>query len=168
MVLEEWITTFQEWATWAVNTLGYFGVFLVSFVGNASIIFPVPSILIVFFAGAVLNPWIVGLAAGAGSALGEFVGYMIGRGGREVAEKKNQKWLKRTKNWVKKRGVFTVLVLFALTPLPDDIAGITAGLLKYDWKKFLLAGFIGKTVLCTIVAFAGLYGSEAVLNYFLL
>lgn len=165
MPFEEWVAQFQQWSQQTVGAWGYLGIFLVSFVGNATIILPLPSIVVVFFAGAFLNPWLVGLLAGLGSALGELTGYILGRGGRKVIEKKKSHWLQRTKHWVKKRGIFPVLVFFAATPLPDDIVGVLAGLLKYDWRKFLLAAFIGKTILSLTVALAGFYGAEWVLAY---
>jgi membrane protein DedA with SNARE-associated domain len=165
MPLEEWVVQFQQWSQEVVGAWGYLGVFLVSLVGNATIILPLPSIVVVFFAGTFLNPWLVGIAAGAGSALGEMTGYLLGRGGRKVAEKRQHKWIKRTKHWIRKGGVFPIIVLFAATPLPDDVAGAAAGLLKYDWKKFLVAAFIGKTIMCLAVSLAGFYGAGWVFSY---
>lgn len=157
---------FQQWSQEILSAWGYLGVFIVSFIGNATIMLPLPSIFVVFLAGAFLNPWLVGLAAGMGAAIGELSGYLIGRGGRKVAEKKHHKWLKKTKHWIKKRGIFPVLVVFAATPLPDDVAGIVAGLLNYDWRKFILASFIGKAAMNICVAWAGFYGSIWVLSCF--
>ncbi|MFH1294492.1 MAG: VTT domain-containing protein [Candidatus Aenigmatarchaeota archaeon] len=165
-MIQEWLLGFQQWSQEILGAWGYLGVFIVSFIGNATIMLPLPSILAVFLAGAFLNPWVVGLTAGLGAAIGELTGYLIGRGGRKVAEKKQHKWLKRTKHLIKKRGIFPVLVVFAATPLPDDAAGIVAGLLNYDWRKFLLASFIGKSVMNICVAWAGFYGSAWVLGYF--
>ena len=47
---------------------GYPGVFLVSLLGNATVILPAPSLAAVFAMGAVLNPVLVGLVAGVGEA----------------------------------------------------------------------------------------------------
>jgi len=165
----EWLAhllaQFQEWSTDAVGTWGYPALFLVSLIGNASYILPLPSILIVFIAGSTLNPWLVGILAGLGSAIGELTGYAIGRGAHRVVEKRGP-WFNRAEKWIERRGVFVVLVVFAATPLPDDIAGTVAGLLNYSWKKFLIASFIGKTAMCTAVAWAGYYGAGWLLAYF--
>ncbi len=58
---------------------GYLGVFIISVLGNATLIFPAPSFTVVAF-GAVLNPYFVGILAGCGAAVGEMTGYTLGRG----------------------------------------------------------------------------------------
>ena len=58
--------------------LGYVGIFLVSLLGNATILLPAPSLVVVFAMGTALIPLLVGLAAGAGDALGELTGYAAG------------------------------------------------------------------------------------------
>ena len=75
---------------------GYLGIFLITLIGNATIIFPLPAAGIVFAAGAFSNPLFVGLIAGFGAALGEFVGYGLGYGGGKLGEKKyNEKYKKK-------------------------------------------------------------------------
>jgi membrane protein YqaA with SNARE-associated domain len=153
---------FILWATGLVETWGYGGIFLVSFLGNATIFFPIPSFLSVFAVGGVLNPWILGLVAGLGAALGELVGYVLGFGGKKALERKYKKHIKKARHLAHKIGMFPLIVLFAVTPLPDDITGILGGIVHYDLKKFLLASFIGKSILHIGIAWAGFYGSYLV------
>src|SRR4030042_830849 len=61
---------------------GYLGAFLISLVSCATIILPIPGIALIFALGDTYNPFLVGLAAGAGSALGEISGYMAGYSGQ--------------------------------------------------------------------------------------
>jgi membrane protein YqaA with SNARE-associated domain len=153
---------FTQFALWAqVFTLewGYLGVFLVSFIGNASIILPVPSFLAVFAAGSLLNPWFVGLAAGTGAALGELTGYALGIGGRKALESRYKKEIGTAKRIMERYGMFPIIVLFAATPLPDDVVGILAGVIRYDIRKFLLAALAGKVLMNLGLAWAGFYGS---------
>ena len=145
-----------------MESWGYLGIFLVSVVGNASIILPVPSYLVVLASGAILNPWLVGISAGIGAAIGELTGYLLGRGSKKVIEKKYEKLLTQTKRWADRYGLFPVLVFFAATPLPDDIAGIFGGIVSYDAKKFLLATSIGKIISHVALAWAGFYGGQLV------
>lgn len=166
MALTEIAVQFSAWAQSTVSAWGYLGVFVVSLIGNATIIFPAPAFAVIFAAGAFLNPWLVGIIAGAGSAIGELTGYVIGRGGREVIEKKHEKWLKKAKAWTDRYGFFAVLVAFAATPLPDDVVGILAGVFQYDIRKFLLATFIGKAVMCLGLALGGFYSAGWVLSVF--
>ncbi len=165
-MLSNYVIQFQNWAQSFASTWGYLGIFVISFVGSATIFLPLPTIFIVFFFAGILNPFLVGFFAGLGSAAGELTGYVIGKGGRKLAEKENGKWLKKSEKWVERHGIFPVLTLFAATPLPDDVVGILAGLINYDLKKFFLAVLIGKLLLHFIVAYAGFYGISWVLEIF--
>lgn len=149
-----------------LSNLGYFGIFLISLIGSSTIIFPLPAATFVFLAGAILNPLILGVVAGIGAALGELVGYSLGFGGRKITEKNFKAKLERAERMFEKYGGFLVLILFAATPLPDDIVGIAGGVLKYEIKKFFSAVLIGKVIFHLILAFAGNFGLNWVLNYF--
>ncbi|MFH0832513.1 MAG: VTT domain-containing protein, partial [Candidatus Aenigmatarchaeota archaeon] len=146
----------------------YLGIFISSLLGSATVIFPLPSFLIVFGAGAALNPFLVGVVAGVGSAIGELIGYCVGYGGKKLLEKrvkmKKIKWFSRAEKWMKKSG-FIVILIFAMTPLPDDIIGIIAGSIKYDVKKYFIACLIGKIILSLFIAYAGYYGAQWALDY---
>lgn len=133
--------------------LGYAGIFLVSLLGNATIILPAPSLALVFAMGTALPPLLVGLAAGIGEALGELTGYAAGFAGRAVIE--DHKTYQRLAAWMQRRGGITVFVL-SLIPNPFfDLAGIAAGTLRYPIWRFLLACWLGKTIKTTLVAWAG-------------
>jgi len=149
-----------------IETYGYFGIFLVNLIEASTIIFPFGFALIIFASGAILNPFFVGLSAGLGAAIGEFTGYAIGLGGRKVIEKKWKKDIKKTEKLFQKYGGFLVIVLFAATPLPDDVVGILGGTLKYPLKKFFIASLIGKIILNLALAYGGFYGINWVLSVF--
>jgi len=149
---------FIVWAQGMVQTTGYLGVFIVCLVGSASIILPVPAFIVIFIAGGFLNPFLVALCAGLGCAIGELTGYGLGIGGRELIARKYSELLIKTKNWIEKRGAFLMIIIFALTPLPDDLIGILCGMINYDIKRFFIASFIGKFILSLAIALAGYYG----------
>jgi membrane protein YqaA with SNARE-associated domain len=133
--------------------IGYSGIFLVSLLGNATIILPAPSLALVFAMGSALPPTLVGLAAGAGEALGELTGYAAGFGGQAVVE--DQKTYERLKVWMQQRGGITIFVLSAIPNPFFDIAGIAAGTLGYPLWRFWLFCWLGKTIKTTAVAWAG-------------
>jgi membrane protein YqaA with SNARE-associated domain len=133
--------------------IGYPGIFLVSLLGNATIILPAPSLALVFAMGSALPPLLVGLAAGVGEALGELTGYAAGFGGRAVIE--DQKVYDRLEDWMQRRGGITVFVLSVFPNPFFDLAGIAAGTLRYPVWRFLLVCWLGKTIKTTIVAWAG-------------
>jgi membrane protein YqaA with SNARE-associated domain len=155
---------FEELFTQLANW-GFFGLFLISLIGSSTVIFPLPAAAFVFGAGAVLNPLILGIVAGLGAALGELVGYMFGWGGRKISKEAIKDKLEKARVVFEKYGGFFALIIFAATPLPDDIVGIVGGTLNYDIKKFFIAVFIGKTIFNLGLAFAGHYGINGILNY---
>lgn len=136
---------------------GYAGIFLLTLLTSATVIFPVPGIAAAFLLGGALNPFIVAAAAGFGSALGEFTGYFAGYGGAEVVDEKKHRWLVKFEEWMKKpfHGFLLILVL-ALIPNPMfDLAGIAAGSSRYPAWKFFAACLIGKTLKALALALMG-------------
>lgn len=149
-----------------VGSYGYFGIFLASMVGSATILLPLPSSILVFTAASVLNPFLVGLFAAAGCVLGEMPGFAIGTGGRKLLEKRWKKRIDDAERLFHKHGGFWVILFFAATPLPDDVTGIVAGTLKYPFKNFIIASFIGKLIMNLALAYGGFYGVGWVLEFF--
>ncbi len=143
--------------------LGYLGAFLICLVSNATVILPMPGFLLLFALGAAFNPILIGLAGGIGAGIGEMTCYLVGYSGRGVVE--NRRLYDKSVQWLKKWGAFTVFV-FAVTPLPFDVMGIAAGLLRFPFWKFFLACWFGKTLLTIGLALAGAWGWEAMLRYF--
>jgi uncharacterized membrane protein YdjX (TVP38/TMEM64 family) len=106
----EQIRHFQEY--------GYYGLFLTSLIGNATIALPIPSLFFTFVGGGTFNWVIVGLVSGIGEALGESTGYLAGFGGSTIIE--NRKIYGRMKHWMEKHGMLTVFVLSVVpNPLID-------------------------------------------------
>jgi len=136
-----------------IQVYGYPGIVVLSFLANATLILPVPGILITSLMGTVFNPSWVGIAAGTGAALGEITGYMAGFSGQAVIE--NRKWYDRITLWMKKYGDITIFFL-ALIPNPFfDAGGIIAGALKMPLWRFLLWCWLGKVIKMIGFALAG-------------
>ena len=137
------------------ESLGYLGAFLIALVTGATIVLPVPGIVLIFGLAAVpeYSPFLIGLAAGAGSALGEITGYMAGFGGQLVFE--NNSTYLRLKEWMIRRGAIVIFIL-SFVPNPFfDVAGAVAGVLRYPLWKFLFSCFLGKTLRYILVAYFG-------------
>jgi uncharacterized membrane protein YdjX (TVP38/TMEM64 family) len=132
---------------------GYIGLFLVSLLTNATIIFPIPGIVITTAMGALFNPLWVAIVAGIGAALGEITGYLAGFSGQFVVE--NQEWYQKVTNWMKKYGSATVFVM-ALIPNPIfDLTGIAAGVLKMPITRFFFWCLMGKILKMLFFAYTG-------------
>jgi membrane protein YqaA with SNARE-associated domain len=134
---------------------GYPGIFLLSFMAYATVLLPAPGAALVFTMGAVLNPLGIGLAAGAGAALGEISGYMMGFSGQAVIERADI--YERLSKWMRKNGSLAVLLLSAIPNPLFDLAGAAAGALKMPLKKFLFWCWIGETIKMTIFAYSGAF-----------
>lgn len=132
---------------------GYAGVFLISLLGNATVIFPAPSLAFVLAMGGVLNPLFVGLVAGVGEALGELTGYLAGYGGQAVIE--DWQMYERLDGWMQRNGSATILALSAIPNPFFDLAGIAAGALHFPLERFLLSCWVGKTIKTVAFAFIG-------------
>lgn len=149
---------------------GYLGAFLISLIGNGTILLPgivLPILsglgVVLYQAAGLVSPVIVGLAGGAGAAIGEIVGYMAGYAGRGIVE--NNKLYQRLVDWVRRWGAIAIFV-FALVPLFFDLVGLAAGVLRFPLWKFILICWLGRTILYVVFVVLAALGWEAILPYF--
>jgi membrane protein YqaA with SNARE-associated domain len=147
-----------------LETWGYLGAFIISALSSATIIVPVPGLIIIFTLGAVLNPWLVGIISGLGGTLGELTGYLLGYSGRAAI--RNMRLYRRMEGWMKRWGGVTILVLAAIPNPVFDVAGAVAGALRFPVWKFCLYGGVGRIIKHTLVAFAGAWGLEFAFRFF--
>lgn len=156
----------MPWAQKLMIDFSYLAVFVVSMISTSTIFLPFPLYVIIFFAaGLGMHPFLVGLLAGLGSAVGELSGYFIGLGGRYATERKVEKKIKAQEKKVPKlvkrfEGLFVkygfwVIILAAALPFPFDFIGILSGASKYNINKFFVATAIGKIIKCLMIAYAG-------------
>ena len=151
-VLYDWMILFGA-------TYGYLGAFLISIIGNLTIVFPIPYSMAIFFLGAsgVVDPLVLGIISGIGAQIGEVSAYFLGWGVSKIElEKKYGARFKKINQIVERHG-FWAIFIFAATPLPDDMILVPAGIIGYDFKKTMTAGFLGKVVLTTFLAYAGYF-----------
>jgi uncharacterized membrane protein YdjX (TVP38/TMEM64 family) len=136
-----------------LEAYGYPGIFVLSMLANATVIIPLPGILITSAMGAVFHPFWVAIAAGCGAAIGELSGYLAGFSGRTVIQRVSK--YETLIGWMKKYGDLTILLL-AFFPNPAfDMAGITAGGLKVPVQRFLFWCAIGKILKMLVFAYSG-------------
>jgi uncharacterized membrane protein YdjX (TVP38/TMEM64 family) len=135
------------------ESFGYPGIFLVALLANATVLIPLPGLMVTTAMGAVFNPFWVAIAAGLGAGLGEFSGYMVGFSGRDLVNK--TPWHNTVDGWIKKYGMWVILVL-AIIPNPAfDLVGFSAGVLKIPIWKFLIATCCGNILKMMIFSFGG-------------
>jgi len=143
---------------------GYGAVFLVSLVGDATVVLPLPGLAFIFTMGGVFNPWGVGIVGGVGQALGELTGYMAGYSGQTWVDE--NPIYNRLTRWMQRYGSLTIFIL-AVIPNPiADLGGMAAGALRFPLWKFLTSCVAGKVIKSTTFALAGYYGIEALFKLF--
>jgi membrane protein DedA with SNARE-associated domain len=106
-----------------------------------------------------MDPFLLTVAGGLGSGIGEFSGYLLGYYGRSVISEKQQRKMDYMMRVFDRYGPITIF-LFALTPLPDDLLFIPLGILRYKFIKAFIPNILGKTLMCAILAYGGqLFGN---------
>jgi membrane protein DedA with SNARE-associated domain len=143
-----------EWMEQFAHQFNYFGIFFISLIGALSIIIPIPYTLVIYLSGAFLDPFLVAVSGGLGSALGEFSGYVLGYYGRVVLSEDRRRKMDYMMRIFQRYG-FATIFLFALTPLPDDLLFIPLGMMRYSFVKVFVPAFLGKTLMCFILALSG-------------
>lgn len=149
-----------------VETVGYAGVWLLSFIGAASIIVPVPGLAAVCVAATPavgLDPLVIGVIAGSAEALGEMTGYMAGVGGKTVLQR--HRLYPRVRDLLLRRGG---IIVFAGSVIPNplfDIMGIAAGSTAYPLRRFLVIVLAAKSIKSTWIAYACLLGVEWITRF---
>ncbi|HQF64196.1 MAG TPA: hypothetical protein PLT26_17000, partial [Anaerolineaceae bacterium] len=93
----------------SLAAFGYPGIFLVSALLNASLFLPLPTGVVISMMGAVFNPYLVAIAAGSGSTLGEVSGYLAGFSGQPVMEKLDRQ--RKLEYWIKRYGGWAIIFL---------------------------------------------------------
>ncbi|MCS7136419.1 MAG: VTT domain-containing protein [Nitrososphaerota archaeon] len=138
---------------------GYFGSFIISFMGSLIPFLPLPYLFPIVLLSMRLDPFFIGVLSGLGGSLGKITSYIVGRFWRKFVSQNSKKNLDFFRSVIDKYGAIAVF-LFALTPLPDDIVYIPMGIIGYGFLKFMMANCAGKIVLAVFVSYVGRYYKE--------
>ena len=163
----------------AIGGYGYLGAFIISVLGGATIIVPVPMLVVLFALGGVMKPSFgalfgpvfVGLAAGVGETLGALSIYMTGYGGGTAIVNLSlnggrfKSLYSRIVSWVERRGSLILFVTSATLFNPFFYpASLAAGATRFGIRKYALICLGGKTLKGMTVAFAGYWGLRGLLR----
>ncbi len=153
------------------EALGYPGIFLANFFGTATGFVPVPGltaggqVLIIAGSRSLFPPAVV-VAGASGMTLAESTAYLTGVIGRGLAEERRMPlkgtagaWMHRTAarvDWLMAHYGFATLFVLSAVPNPFfEFAGITAGAVRMNFWRFLLAVGIGKTLRVILLVIIG-------------
>ncbi|MFA4854980.1 MAG: VTT domain-containing protein [archaeon] len=150
------------------NPWGIIILFLFTIVANATIFFPIivePVVFVVAaFAPNLGTALLVGIVTGTAAAIGEMSGYLVGMVGVNTLKKMKKGQVEKTFEIGEKlanKGM-SIIFIFAFTPLPFDIVGIAAGIIRYDLRRFFFATWVGKVLRYSLVAVVGFVGMESI------
>ncbi|MBI2137746.1 DedA family protein [Candidatus Woesearchaeota archaeon] len=144
---------------------GYPGIFILMVL--ESMVFPVPSELVMPFAGFLvadgkLNLWIVITVSSLASVTGSIISYFIAySGGKELIHKfgrfvlLNKEELEWTEGWFRKHGSITILIS-RFIPVVRHLISIPAGLARMDLKRFILFTAVGATAWNSFLLWVGM------------
>ena len=155
-----------------VAGFSYVGVFLTNLASTATFFIPVPGLtaaaqtLIATEGDKSGTPWLVGIAGGAGMAVGEITAYYGGYLGAELVRGREFGGPQRLRrivervvggvNWLMKRwGMATLFVLSAIPNPLFEVAGLTAGSVRMPFRRFLLSVTAGKVLRGILLAYFG-------------
>ena len=157
----------SDWLEAFALQYGYLGIFLISLIGAMSIFVPIPYTVVIFILGGLetFDPFLIAVAAGIGSAIGEFSGYLLGVGGRKVIGDRYKKRMEFITKLFKKYGSVAIFI-FALTPLPDDLLFIPLGVMRYSLLRAFIPAVLGKFFSNLIIAYSGRLSLDIVKNIF--
>jgi membrane protein YqaA with SNARE-associated domain len=145
---------------------GYVGAFFISLIASATIVLPAPGLMIVIAMGSALDPVLLGIVAGLGSAIGELSGYIAGATGSAFISAAQRHHFDRLQNLTRRYGA-PLLVVLAAVPFPlFDFAGIVAGVLRMNVVAFLIAVGAGKSVKYIILIATGASSLQLLLRWF--
>ncbi len=161
-----------NWMQALATQYGYFGIIIIALIGALSIFVPIPYTVVIFTLGGfksggayVFDPVWIALAAGLGSAIGEFSAYLVGLGGRKAIGDRYKKKMDTLVKVFNRYGPI-VIFIFALTPLPDDLIFIPLGVMRYSVLKAFGAALIGKISMNFIVAYCGRLSIQVINSIF--
>lgn len=162
------VVYYWEWVH-GLGAYGYVGAFLISILGGATIIVPVPMLAVVFALGRVMEyTWLVGLANGLGETIGALTIYMTGYGGGSALYYRTHGRLhtayERLMKFMERRGSLTLFLLAAILNPFFYPAAIAAGALRFGAKKYFIITFVGKTIKGMTVTYAGYWGLRGLLR----
>jgi membrane protein DedA with SNARE-associated domain len=168
MVVLYW-KNFQEFAG-----VSYMGMFFISIIGGATVIIPVPSLVVQFTMGAVLNPALVGAVAGLGTGIGGTLVFLFGRSGHRLfantgfsgstSNRLVVRWTARIMTWARHRGSLAVFFMSAvLNPIFFPMA-VAIGTSRFKLWKFFVMCWAGNTVKSMIIAYLGYFGLGSILR----
>jgi len=163
-IISEFFVTIGTLILSIISSLGYVGIFFMMVL--ESMVFPVPSELVMPFAGFLASQGqfslvLIVVCSSLGSIVGSLLSYYIGKRWGYTLVLSYGKYflideedLKKTVSWFSRRGELTIFVS-RLVPVVRHLISLVAGVGKMDIKKFSFYTIVGATIWNTFLAYLG-------------
>ncbi|GAG45948.1 unnamed protein product, partial [marine sediment metagenome] len=143
-----------------LQQFGYVGAFIISILGGATIIIPVPALAVVFTLGGVMEyTWLVGIAAALGELVGALTIYATGHGaGLAISKSKHgkiQAAYEKLLGLMERRGPIVLFIVASVVNPFFYPAALAAGALRFGLTKYTIIVLAGKLIKCMTVVYAG-------------
>ncbi len=149
--------------------LGAMGLFFVAIVDSSPIPLPIPGstdLLLLWLVAHGGDPWLLAALAIAGSLIGGYTTWGLGRRGGEAAMHRYvpARLLRRITGWVERHSVLAVFLPAVLPPpIPLLPFAIAAGALGVSRRRFLAVYGAARTLRYSLIAWLGvIYGRHAI------
>jgi membrane protein YqaA with SNARE-associated domain len=150
--------------------LGVVGLLLVSIVDSSFVPLPIPGvtdIMLIVYAAAHENVFLLVAAATVGSALGGLISHAVGQAGGIAFLQKHvpAKMLARVTSWMERHAILAVSLPAILPPpMPLSPFVLVAGAVKMSRKKFMWAFTVSRFVRHALAVWLGVHYGRAVLR----
>lgn len=146
------------WAQQRTQKNVYLTGFILTFVGNASILFPIAYAFgIIILAATLPSPssiFLFGTVCGVAGGIGEMTAYSLGYIGRKKLSDEAISNLKYMEQRFGRSKPFLIFLAAAL-PIPDEFVVVPFASAGYPLRKMVVFSILGKMILCLVLAFAG-------------
>ncbi len=137
---------------------GYLVLALVNFFGSLVPFVPLPGFLLLatMSIGSEYDLHVLVMVSAITATVAKQIIFLASFGGRKIMNEKTRKRMRPFERLVKRYGAAAAFFA-AATPIPDDVIFIPLGLAKYSPKRFFIATFTGKVILCYVIALLSHY-----------
>ncbi len=144
------------------STLGYIGLFAISFIASVIVFIPIPffPLLALMSIDKEFDPHLLAFSSAIGATLGKTIIFYSSFYGRRFISKESKVKMKPLQRLLKRYGWFASFMA-AATPIPDDLVYIPLGLAKYNPWLFFTSCLAGKMVISEAVVWGTRMGFNA-------
>lgn len=130
------------------STLGYIGLFAISFIASIIVFVPIPffPILALMSIDKDFDPHLLAFSSAIGATLAKTIIFYSSFHGRRFIGRESKVKMKPLQRLLKRYGWYASFIA-AATPIPDDIVYVPLGLAKYNPWLFFTSCFAGKMLI---------------------